>query len=330
MDQVKQSIQNEIDESKAQLEANKLLLERESNGDMQMLIQDEIKALEKQIESLHSSLMAIENTGFEEASNKNQKDSSGNEFNPNVAILEIRAGTGGDEASLFALELYRMYMRHAERVSWKVEEMFLSESGEGGIKTVTCFIKGKNVFNLLKNESGVHRVQRVPTTESAGRIHTSTVTVAVLPEMAKTVIEIRPEDVKMDFYRSGGKGGQNVNKVSTAVRLTHLPTGVVVECQEERSQLKNREKGMKILESRLYTMMQEQHVKSLTDLRASQVGTGERNEKIRTYNFPQDRITDHRINVNWHNMIGRMNGDIQDILDALVDYDPDKPQNQEN
>jgi len=330
MDQVKQSIQNEIDESKAQLEANKLLLERESNGDMQMLIQDEIKALEKQIESLHASLLAIENTGFEEASNKNQKDSSGNEFNPNVAILEIRAGTGGDEASLFALELYRMYMRHAERVNWKVEEMFLSESGEGGIKTVTCFIKGKNVFNLLKNESGVHRVQRVPTTESAGRIHTSTITVAVLPEMAKTVIEIRPEDIKMDFYRSGGKGGQNVNKVSTAVRLTHLPTGVVVECQEERSQLKNREKGMKILESRLYTMMQEQHVKSLTDLRASQVGTGERNEKIRTYNFPQDRITDHRINVNWHNMIARMNGDIQDILDALVDYDPEKPQAQEN
>jgi peptide chain release factor 1 len=307
-------LDTELKRVESEIAQNKKLLESEPNPDMQMLIQDEIKALEKQLESLQASLAAIEHTGFQEGSNKNTKDFNGNVLNTNVAILEIRAGTGGDEAGLFAFELYRMYMRHAERAKWKAEEMYLSENGEGGVKTVTTYIKGKDVYNILKNESGVHRVQRVPTTESAGRIHTSTVTVAILPEVAKTTIEIRPEDVRMDFFRAGGHGGQNVNKVSTAVRLTHIPTNVVVECQEERSQLKNREKAMKVLESRLYTIMQEQHVKNLTDIRASQVGTGERNEKIRTYNFPQDRITDHRINVSWHNMLARMNGEIEDTL----------------
>lgn len=322
MDYVKQSIQAEIDRVKNQIAENKKLLEAEANGDMQLLIQDEIHALEKQLASLHESMQAIENSGLQEGSSNNQKDESGNEIDPNVAVLEVRAGTGGDEASLFAAELYRAYMRYGEKNKWKVEEMFSSDNLAGGIKTIMVHIKGKGVYNLLKNESGVHRVQRIPVTESGGRIHTSTVTVAVLPEIVKTVIEIRPEDVKMDFYRAGGHGGQNVNKVSTAVRLTHLPTGVVVECQEERSQLKNREKAMKVLESRLYTAMQEQHVKSVTDLRASQVGSGDRNEKIRTYNFPQDRITDHRINKSWHNMLGRMAGDLDDIFEDCKTVDP--------
>jgi peptide chain release factor 1 len=224
-------------------------------------------------------------------------------------------GTGGDEAGLFAFDLYRMYMRYGENEGWKVEELFFSENGVGGIKTVTMEIKGKDVYKLLKNESGVHRVQRVPTTEAGGRIHTSTATVAVLPVLKKVEINIRPEDIKMDFFRSGGHGGQNVNKVSTAVRLTHTPTGVVVECQEERFQAKNREKAMAILESRLYNLMQEQQVKSITDIRTEQVGSGERSEKIRTYNYPQDRITDHRINKNFHNIPSIMNGNLKDILE---------------
>ena len=182
------------------------------------------------------------------------------------------------------------------------------------ILTVMVEIKGKDCYNLLKNESGVHRVQRVPTTEAGGRIHTSTATVAVLPIVSKIEIEIKPEDVKMDFFRAGGHGGQNVNKVSTAVRLTHIPTGLVVECQEERSQGKNREKAMNILKSRIFNMMQKQQVKNIADLRAGQVGTGDRSEKIRTYNYPQDRITDHRLLRNWHNMNVIMNGGIDDML----------------
>jgi peptide chain release factor 1 len=309
VDELKQNLQQQINELGKQLESNKKLLETEANPDMQFLVQDEVKAIEGQIEALQSSLRALEG-GFNE-----DDDSDPSELiNANTAILEIRAGTGGDEAGLFAFDLYRMYLRYGEKVGWKTEEIFFSENGVGGIKTATIKIKGKNVYNLLKNESGVHRVQRVPTTESGGRIHTSTATVAILPELKKVNIEIRPEDIKMDFFRAGGHGGQNVNKVSTAVRLTHLPTGVVVECQEERYQAKNRERAMGILESRLYNMMQEQQVKSITDLRSGQVGTGDRSEKIRTYNWPQDRITDHRININFHNIPAIMNGDIEEML----------------
>lgn len=317
--QIQENIQSELTSLEAQLSLNKSLLTTEQNSEMQTLISEEIISLEKQIEAMRTSLQALENTSSDEDSIKNlagSNNGTGNKasINPNVAYLEIRAGTGGDEAGLFASDLYRMYMRYGEKVGWKTEELFFSENEAGGIKTVTLYIKGKGVYALLKNESGVHRVQRVPKTESAGRIHTSTATVAILPEVSKIEIDIRPEDIKMDFFRSGGHGGQNVNKVSTAVRLTHLPTGVVVECQEERSQLKNREKGMSILKSRLFNLMQEQSVKNITDLRAEQVGTGDRSEKIRTYNYPQDRITDHRLNVNWHNIETKMNGEIHEML----------------
>jgi peptide chain release factor 1 len=307
-----ENLKNEINSLQTQLDLNKTLLAEEQNTEMQTLISDEIKSLETQIESLHKSIEAIEGTNYDEDSNKNSTQAK---INPNSAYLEVRAGTGGDEAGLFAFDLYRMYTRYGERVGWKTEELFFSENEAGGIKTVTLYIKGKNVYALLKNESGVHRVQRVPKTEAAGRIHTSTATVAVLPEVTKVEIEVRPDETKLEFFRAGGHGGQNVNKVSTAVRLIHLPTGIVIECQEERSQLKNREKAMSMLKSRLYNMMQEQSVKNISDLRAEQVGSGDRSEKIRTYNYPQDRITDHRLNVNWHNIPAKMNGEIDEILE---------------
>jgi peptide chain release factor 1 len=316
VDQVKTSIQNEIKTLQEQVAENQKLLETEGNHDMKNLIQEEIVSLQNQINGLESSLKALDGDyEIEDISNPQSEISS------NTAILEIRAGTGGDEAGLFAFDLYRMYMRYAEKVNWKTEELFYSENEAGGIKTATLRIKGKDVYNLLKNESGVHRVQRVPVTEAGGRIHTSTATVAVLPELKKVQIEIKPEDIKIDFFRAGGHGGQNVNKVSTAVRLTHIPTGVVVECQEERHQAKNREKAEAILQSRLYSMMQEQQVRNLSDLRSEQVGSGERSEKIRTYNYPQDRITDHRINKNFHNIPAIMNGEIDKILEESSKID---------
>ena len=232
-----------------------------------------------------------------------------------MVILEIRAGTGGDEATLFARELYKMYSRYGEKHNWVFTELFLSEGDANGIKTLSVEVKGLRVYEKLKNESGVHRVQRVPVTESGGRIHPSTATVAVLPDIKKVDLEIRADDLKWEFFRSGGKGGQNVNKVSTAVRLIHIPTQSVVECQEERSQGKNREKALKILHSKLYTIMHEQNVKHVTDIRTNMVGSGDRSEKIRTYNYPQDRITDHRLNKNWHGINIMMNGGIDNMLD---------------
>jgi peptide chain release factor 1 len=320
MSDINNQITSEINNLKQQLEKNKQLLSSEKDIEMKSMIEEEISSLEKHINDLETTLNYADPSNWEQNNKKSNGLSETDLIDPNEVILEIRAGTGGDEAGLFAFDLYRMYMRYGEKVGWKFELLNLSDNLAGGIKTVTTVIKGKNIYALLKNESGVHRVQRVPTTEAGGRIHTSTATVAVLPEVKQAQINIRPEDIRMDFYRSGGHGGQNVNKVSTAVRLTHIPTGVVVECQEERSQLKNREKGMKILESRLYNMMQEQNVKNITDLRAQQVGTGERNEKIRTYNFPQDRITDHRVNKNWHNLETNMNGEIEDIITTLMAY----------
>jgi len=313
MNEVVKNLQKEIGALQKQLDANKNLLESEAGADMQLLIIDEIKALEKQIAGLKTSMEALAEVEHNIDSGANNIAAQ-SEINLDEIIMEIRAGAGGDEAGLFAFDLYRMYMRYGEKSKWKTEELYYSENESGGIKMVSVLIRGKNVYTLLKNESGVHRVQRVPTTESAGRIHTSTVTVAVLPKLSKINFEIRPEDIKMDFFRSGGHGGQNVNKVSTAVRLTHLPTGVIVECQEERSQLKNREKAMQILNSRIYQLMQEQQVKHVSDLRAEQVGTGERNEKIRTYNFPQDRITDHRLETNRHNLNAILNGEIENML----------------
>ncbi|HAI62836.1 TPA: peptide chain release factor 1 [candidate division WWE3 bacterium] len=274
---------------------------------MLQLIEEEISKLKEQKSQLESPKEVAEDA---------QEETTGN-INPNVATLEIRSGTGGNEAGLFAYDLFRMYERFAEKKNWKITEVFRSENEIGGIKTISVEVKGTNAYGLLKNESGVHRVQRVPSTESGGRIHTSTATVAVLPKLQKVEIEIHPDDLVWEFFRSGGSGGQNVNKVSTAVRLIHKPTGIIVECQEERSQGKNRSKALDILYSRIYTEMQEQQVKSISDLRAGQVGAGMRNEKIRTYNYPQSRVTDHRANKSWHNIGMIMDGDIEDILSYL-------------
>jgi len=312
--QLQQNLQKEINGLKEKIAQNEKLLKKETDLDMQKLIEEEIETLKEQIESLKESLNTANPT--ETSTNLTTiEDPSKIKINPNEVILEIRGGTGGDEAGLFAKDLYRMYTRYAESKNWKTEQLSYSENTSGGIKTVSATIKGPNVYQKLKNESGVHRVQRVPTTEASGRIHTSTATVAVLPKLEKVQIEIKPEDIKLDFYHSGGHGGQNVNKVATAVRITHLPTGVVVECQQERSQLKNRAKGMEILQGRLFNMMQEQRVGKISELRASQVGTGERSEKIRTYNFPQDRITDHRLNKSWHNIERVLDGDLDGILE---------------
>lgn len=235
-------------------------------------------------------------------------------------IMEIRAGTGGDEAGLFGADLYRMYMRYAERQRWKTEIMSQNETGVGGIKEITFLIKGKGAFSRLKYESGVHRVQRVPTTESQGRIHTSTATVAVLAEVDDVEIEIPERDVKMDVYKSAGAGGQSVQKNSTAVRLTHLPSGIVVQNQNERSQRQNRERAMTILKARLFEIEERKRQDEIDATRRSQVGSGERSEKIRTYNFPQTRVTDHRIGLSSHNLPVFLDGDLDEFLDELATH----------
>lgn len=239
-------------------------------------------------------------------------------------ILEIRAGTGGDEAALFAADLFRMYTRYAQSKRWDVDVINTSESGGGGLKEIIAEVRGKNAFSRLKYERGVHRVQRVPTTEASGRIHTSTATVAVLPEAEDVEVDIKPDELRVDIFHSGGAGGQNVNKVATAVRLTHLPTGMVVICQDERSQLRNRQKAMAVLKARLLEMESQKQEEEMTSLRRSQVGTGERAEKVRTYNFPQDRITDHRIGVNIHNLPRVMQGELDPLIDALATDDQAK------
>ncbi len=232
--------------------------------------------------------------------------------------VEIRAGTGGEEAALFAADLYRMYTRYAERQRWKVTLLDENRTGLKGFREVVFEIKGKGAFSRLKYESGVHRVQRVPLTESSGRIHTSTATVAVMAEVDDIEVEVRPEDLKIDIYHASGHGGQNVQKVATAVRITHLPTGIVAAVQDERSQLQNKMRAMSVLKARLYEIEVERQQKEITEERRSQVGSGERAEKIRTYNFPQDRMTDHRIGLTEHNLAGILDGDIDPIIDALV------------
>ena len=236
-------------------------------------------------------------------------------------IMEIRAGTGGDEAALFAADLFRMYSRFAERQRWSVEVLSSSEIGIGGLKEIIFLVKGRGAYSRLKYESGVHRVQRVPVTESQGRIHTSTATVAVLAEVDEVEIAIPDGDIHVDVYKSAGAGGQNVQKNSTAVRLTHLPTGIVVQCQDERSQLQNRLRAMSILRARLYAIEEEKRRLEQEEARRSQVGTGERSEKIRTYNYPQSRITDHRINLSAYNLAAVMDGDINIFVDELATRD---------
>ncbi len=236
-------------------------------------------------------------------------------------IVEIRGGAGGEEAALFAADLFRMYTRYAERHNWSPEVMSASESEKGGFREVIFEIRGDGAFSRLKWESGVHRVQRVPETETQGRIHTSTATVAVLPEAEDVDIEVDDKDLRVDIFHSSGAGGQNVNKVATAVRLTHIPTGLVVVCQDERSQFKNRTKAMTVLRSRLLDAEQQRQDAELSETRRSQVGTGDRSEKIRTYNFPQDRLTDHRIGLTVHSLVDRLDGRIDDIIDAIATAD---------
>jgi peptide chain release factor 1 len=233
-------------------------------------------------------------------------------------ILEIRAGAGGDEAGLFAAELERMYVRYAEGRRWKVARLSVSESGIGGVKEVTFEVNGSGAFSVLKHESGVHRVQRVPQTESGGRIHTSTASVAVMPEAEDVDVHVDPGDLKVDVYRSSGPGGQSVNTTDSAVRITHLPTGLVVSMQDEKSQLQNREKALRVLKSRLLQAERDRVAAERADARASQIGTGDRSEKIRTYNFPQSRVTDHRIGFTTHDLDGVLQGKLDDLLDALV------------
>ena len=232
-------------------------------------------------------------------------------------IMEIRAGTGGDEAALFAADVYRMYSHYAESKHWKIEVMNSNETGIGGLKEIVFSITGKDVYASLRYESGVHRVQRVPETESGGRIHTSAITVAVLPEAEETDIEIKPEDLKVDVMRAGGPGGQCVNTTDSAVRLTHLPTGLVVICQDEKSQIKNKAKALRVLRSRLYEMEEEKKRKERSEQRKSQVGSGDRSERIRTYNFPQGRVTDHRINLTLYKLDAIMNGELDDLIEPL-------------
>ncbi len=235
-------------------------------------------------------------------------------------ILEIRAGTGGDEASLFAAEIFRMYTRFAEQHRWKIELLSLSESGIGGYKEVIAIIEGERVYSQMKWESGVHRVQRVPATETQGRVHTSAVTVAVLPEAEEVDVKIEAKDIRIDTFCSSGPGGQSVNTTYSAVRITHIPTNTVVSCQDEKSQIKNREKGMRVLRSRLYEMEMERQQAELAKERKQQVGTGDRSEKIRTYNFPQNRMTDHRIGLTLHQLDLVMEGRLQPIVDALITH----------
>ncbi|MCI5791271.1 MAG: peptide chain release factor 1 [Clostridiales bacterium] len=233
-------------------------------------------------------------------------------------IIEIRAGAGGDEAALFGMELFRMYHRFAERMRWKVEDMDVNETELGGLKECTFMIKGQGAYSKMKYESGVHRVQRVPETESQGRVHTSTITVAVLPEAEEVDFEINEKDLKVDTYRSGGAGGQHINKTDSAVRMTHLPTGIVVSCQDERSQIKNREKAMRVLKSRLYDFYQSQKDAEYAANRRTQVGTGDRSERIRTYNYPQGRVTDHRIGMTVYTLPQFLDGDMFSMIEALA------------
>ncbi|MFQ5585222.1 MAG: peptide chain release factor 1 [Thermodesulfobacteriota bacterium] len=235
-------------------------------------------------------------------------------------LLEIRAGAGGDEAALFAAELFRMYTRYAELHNWRLEILNINQTGLNGLKEVIALIEGSGAYSKLKYESGVHRVQRVPETEAGGRIHTSTATVAVLPEAEDVEIEINTDDLRIDTFRAGGHGGQSVNKLETAVRITHLPTGIAVSCQDEKSQHKNKQKALKILRARLLDIKQQEQQLKIADDRKSQVGTGDRSEKIRTYNFPQNRVTDHRIGLTLHKLEMIMEGDLQEIIDHLTNH----------
>jgi len=285
----------------------KQMAEVESDPELREMAREELRQLEEQRTTMEQQIKIL-------LLPKDPNDGKN-------AILEIRAGTGGDEAALFAGDLFRMYTRYAERQGWKFETMSMSEGTSGGMKEVIVLVEGKDVFSKLKFESGVHRVQRVPATEAQGRIHTSAATVAVLAEADEVDVKINEADLKIDTYRSSGAGGQHVNTTDSAVRITHMPTGVVVACQEERSQIKNRAKAMKMLRSKILEAEQQKQAQAEAAARKSQVGSGDRSEKIRTYNFPQDRVTDHRIGLTKHNLPAIIDGNIDDIVDALRAHD---------
>ncbi len=288
-------------------EEAKILLEEEKEEELRQLAKEELAQAREELAELETKLKVL-------LLPKDPNDEK------NV-FVEIRSGAGGDEAALFASELYRMYGRYAERRGWKTELASLNENGLGGFKEVVFMVQGAGAFSRLKYESGVHRVQRVPATESGGRIHTSTVTVAVLPEAEEVDVEINPNDIRIDVFRSSGNGGQCVNTTDSAVRITHYPTGIVVSCQDEKSQLKNKDKAMKVLRARLYEKELAKQQAEISADRRSQVGTGDRSEKIRTYNFPQTRVTDHRIKLTTHRIGEIMDGDLDELIDGLITAD---------
>ncbi|MBE5966753.1 MAG: peptide chain release factor 1 [Lachnospiraceae bacterium] len=297
----------EYKDTQSSIEDSLAMLEEESDEEIREMAKEELNTCKQRMETIEGELKIL-------LLPRDPNDDK------NV-IIEIRGGAGGDEAALFAAELYRMYAHYAERNRWKVEMMNVNENGIGGFKEVIFMISGKGAYSKLKYESGVHRVQRVPVTESGGRIHTSTATVAIMPEAEEVDVELDLNDCKFDVFRASGNGGQCVNTTDSAVRLTHIPTGIVISCQDEKSQLKNKDKALKILRSKLYDLEMEKAHSAEAEERKSQVGTGDRSEKIRTYNFPQGRVTDHRIKLTVHQLDAVMDGDLQEIIGSLIAAD---------